>query len=280
MSKKKTSVSKDKHKDLPFLDSHGFDTREGEEIRPAEFSRRMGVDQSYVNSWERLGHVFRNKNDRFVWPHCRNDLETRKQNHVKAKAEKRTAALVRRENAKTTGEIPPAKPQAPGKPPINISRKDITNNKLVHWLIAGMENLQDTALAGTYQFAKAFEQLLKVEKAQTAMLVEKGDLIDRKAAFDTALAQANHKRNVWMNTPERIAVEFAEEAGIDRRLAYDLLTKHIHATLELIADSADDALTETKKNHVEEEPDQDELLVEQELKDSMTEEEFEEESDD
>lgn len=203
-------------KNKDFLDKKGFDIRKGEAIRPAEFARRMGADRRSVHQYLERGHVFRNKNGMLIWPHCKTDLESSRRLHVKQRAE---------------GLIPT---DISKKPPIKISREDLHNPELVQSLIAVFARQQDSALSGTYRFAKAFEQLLKVEKAQTAMLAERGDLIDRRAAEESLAAAARHKRNVWMDTPERIAAEFAKEAGIDHRRAYDLLTKHIHATLELI----------------------------------------------
>ncbi len=210
------------------------DTRYGEKISLAQFVRRVEqagqtTSHSSLNNYRMQGILTRTLDKKFVWPHCMEDLKKYRDATTGAYRSARSdRGTTRNKPAQYTGETPEEQPPETEVVPIDpaiaktISPNDLNLPSIVLQLSADLRALKGTALGGTFQYARTYNELIKAEKSQTEMLVRKGELVDRKKVEEMARLQASYQRNIWLNLPERIAVEFAEEAGIDRRLAYDL----------------------------------------------------------
>lgn len=230
--------------------SLSIDIRQGEQISGSEFRRRLnrnGIPTSTkdIRHLTRSGVLRRDAEGYFVWPHCADDLADIKGDRSIAPQMPNLDESIKRRSPNAVERIDRGskKVDHDDQPnddyeqriKLNIADDDLKLPKIVLQLINDLNQLKDSALSGTHAYAKTFNELIKARSAQTEMLVRDGELIERAGVEEAAKMSGQHQRNIWMNLPERIAVEFAEEAGIDRRLAYDLLMKHIHATLLMIS---------------------------------------------
>lgn len=222
-----------------------FDTRIGEYITREEAGKRCGVNPSRLSQLLEKGVVKKTEQGRYVWPHVKYDIEAARKQPYRATQVKPAGKVKRGPKPKQKGAPPAPEGTAPSTAPtntpqppstvfdisLNIKSEDLVKPEPIELLIEAIRKGEEGALGVSYQYGRTMTELLGVREQQLKILKLEDTIIDRTLATDYVQKLFQHVRNVFLNLPERVATEFAEEAGIDRRLAFDLLSKYIHRAL-------------------------------------------------
>ena len=224
-----------------------FDWRVGEFITGVEAARRLGINASRVNQLTKTGRLKVTEQGRYVWPHVKHDylagkkypLRTRQPSPVDGVQRKRSPRPKKKDAPPAPQGTAPSPPSTDAPTPpstvfdisLNIKSDDLVKLEPIELLIEAIKKGEEGALGVSYQYGRTMTELLGVREQQLKILKLEDSIIDRTVAMDYVQKLFQHMRNIFLNLPERVATEFAEEAGIDRRLAFDLLSKYIHKAL-------------------------------------------------
>lgn len=99
-------------------------------------------------------------------------------------------------------------------------------------LVARVLAEEDVEASGPVDFVKAWtaELTLKARQRSLDQAKEEGSLVNRAAAEAAFLAEARAIRDAWIAWPARIAVELADELGIEARRLTTALDREVRPT--------------------------------------------------
>ena len=104
----------------------------------------------------------------------------------------------------------------------------IKNTKRIHTKEESPEAKNLTESRARKEAAIAEREELRTQKM-------KGNLINRAAVLSTVQTIARQNRDMWLNWPKLVAVEYAEEFGVDSGLVYDVLHNGVKEYLHKVA---------------------------------------------
>ena len=88
----------------------------------------------------------------------------------------------------------------------------------------------------TFLQAKTANEVLKAQERRLKLLKLKGELIDRSRATLLVFRLAREERDAWVNWPARVAALMAAEFGIEPAVMQRVLTSHVRAHLDELAE--------------------------------------------
>lgn len=83
--------------------------------------------------------------------------------------------------------------------------------------------------------SRARKEAAIAEREELRTKQMKGEFINRATVLSTVQTIARQNRDMWLNWPKLVAVEYAEEFGVDSGLVYDVLHNGIRKYLEKVA---------------------------------------------
>lgn len=198
-------------------DSDG--TQETEWLLASEIAKRMGppVNRMKVGTWARSGKISKGTDSKYPWPLVRDEIRKVLNSNKVIDPDKRAKAP----------QVEQARIEVQPEEAIKLSASEMVLQELQR----GMEGADGRA----YQWARAMNEVLKVRKDQLKILEMEGKTVSRQEAENRMFTVSRQNRDIWLNWPQVVAVEMAEELGIDAKAMHDILKKHVRKNLERIA---------------------------------------------
>lgn len=118
---------------------------------------------------------------------------------------------------------------------IVVKQEDIKDTYTSDRILAVLEEGISGAETKAYQWARSVRELIALKKDQLNLLVLEGKTINREEVEDYIFSISRQNRDSWLNWPQIVATEMAEELEVDGKLMNDILIKCVRKNLERIA---------------------------------------------
>lgn len=112
---------------------------------------------------------------------------------------------------------------------------DYNNLSLGEQVIHSIQNRIKGSEKLAYSWSRALKESIDARSAMLKLLEQEGKTLDRKAVDDWLYNASRHNRDMWLNWPQLVATEIAEEVGCDSNLLYGVLNRLVRANLDRIA---------------------------------------------
>ena len=146
----------------------------------------------------------------YPWPQVRDEWRTHRK-EVQKKATKVTAGAVDIKEAEAT---------------------DVISSEKLMQLLKDGEPGSDKK---TYQWARAMNELIKVKQQQIKLLGMEDKTVDIEDVEKWVFETSRQNRDAWLNWPQVVSLEMAQELGVEPGLMNDILLKHIRKHLDKIS---------------------------------------------
>ena len=118
---------------------------------------------------------------------------------------------------------------------IVVKQEDVKDTYTSERIIELLEGSISGAEVKAYQWARSVRELIALKKDQLNLLVLEGKTINREEVESYIFTISRQNRDSWLNWPQIVATEMAEELEVDSKLMNDIILKCVRKNLERIA---------------------------------------------
>lgn len=212
---------------------------EYELLKAEEVARRLGVSKPSVNRLARDGYLTRTNWNKFPWPKTLDEFKTYQN------GKSRNAPIISQMEGKTVLETTPfldipeneiPKVDLPPEQTLYEQRKkDLETMSLGQKILEGLKRQIDGTENTAYNWARALNEHVKARQSMLDLLEQEGKTLKYSDVETWLMNVSRQNRDQWLNWPQRVATEMAEELGIDSRMMNDILMRHVRENLERAA---------------------------------------------
>ena len=112
---------------------------------------------------------------------------------------------------------------------------DYNNLSLGEQVIHSIQNRIKGSEKLSYSWSRALKEAIDARSAMLKLLDQEGKTLERAAVESWLYNVSRHNRDLWLNWPQLVSNEIAEELGCDSNLLYDILIRLVRENLERIA---------------------------------------------
>lgn len=205
-----------------------------------DFAEKLGTTRKTVNKLAREGHLTRMRDNSFPWPQAKYEWEKYQQGRQKQRPVLSQQKLMKSiiENDETDFDNFPTDDNQDQISPISNSdqrKKDLNNLSISAQIIDALQKNIDGSENSAYYWARALNEATKARTSMLAMLDAESKTLKRDDVETWVYNVSRQNRDIWLNWPQRVSTEMAEELGVDARLMNDILLKAVRKNLERVA---------------------------------------------
>lgn len=205
------------------------------------FAERVGTTSKTISLLGARGILTRNKKKQYPWPPCRYEWEAYQKGRLidkpllkdlKAKKEltKNATADMHEHLAEEHIKIEDAAEDS-----IQQRKNDLksmsTGEKIIEALKKGVSGSENSA----FYWARALNESVKARQGMLELLETESKTLKREEVETWLYQVSRQNRDIWLNWPQRVSTEMAEQLGIDSRMMNDVLMAAVRKNLERIA---------------------------------------------
>lgn len=216
-----------------------------EYIGASELSRRTGVTLNKIMKWISLGKIpfvddpdGKKKSKRYEWPDCGKivlnlDSSSRYPSRPSSGLKNVSTHPVKLSDQEPIQDQHQSKDYEERE---GFNREiDVRNLNIGERIIIELKNRVKGSDGLAYQWGRSLNEVVKSRKQLIELLQMEGKYLPKKEVEDWVYQTSRQNRDMWMNWPQLISQEMAEELGIDGKLMHDILLRHVRKNLERIA---------------------------------------------
>lgn len=115
---------------------------------------------------------------------------------------------------------------------IDKRKKDLLNLSFGEQIIDALKKRIDGSENSAFHWSRALNESIKARTSMLEMLEQESKTLKRAEVETWLYNVSRQNRDSWLNWPQRVAVEMAEQLGVDTRLLNDILMKSVRENLE------------------------------------------------
>lgn len=207
-----------------------------------EFADKLGTSKKNVNRLARDGVLTRLRDKSFPWPKAKYEWQKYLQQREKQQP------MLSQKNA--SKDIIPKKDDLVddesediinidgdeiSDDPIEQRKKDLNALSVGERIIDALKRNVKGAENSSYHYARALSESAKARKQLLEILEMESKTLKTEEVQNWLYQISRQNRDIWLNWPQRVATEMAEQLGVDARLMNDVLMKAVRFNLERIA---------------------------------------------
>lgn len=211
-------------------------------ISAAECARRLSTNYQKLNNLAIQGHMQKRMRDqKFPWPLAKEQYDkwmgNRREQVVYSSGDidkelseglaKNTQSPAPQYDTETDDDVPVMDRKDTGVDYNNLS----LGEQVIHSIqnrIKGSEKL-------SYSWSRALKEAIDARSAMLKLLEQEGKTLERAAVESWLYNVSRHNRDLWLNWPQLVSNEIAEELGCDSNILYGILNRLVRENLDRIA---------------------------------------------
>lgn len=202
---------------------------EQELVSSKELAKHLGISRNNINVLACAGHLTRKAKGGlwfYSWPAAKDEyknyLDKRKHQHHR--------------QDQIDGMISqPFSDQNQILTPEEQRTKDIETLSIGQMIIDGLKKHIDGVENTAFHWARALNESIKARQSMLELLEAESKTLKYEDVELWVMNVSRQNRDVWLNFPQRISTEMANELGVDVRLMNDVLSRHVRNNLEKVA---------------------------------------------
>lgn len=112
---------------------------------------------------------------------------------------------------------------------------DYNNLSVGEQIIMAIQNRTKGAEGTAYAWSRALKEAIGARSAMLELLEQEGKTLKREEVETWLYTVSRHNRDIWLNWPQLVANEIAEELNVDANLLYGILIRLVRVNLDRIA---------------------------------------------
>ena len=194
-------------------------------ISGSEVGKRLGVPPQRIGALAASGVLPRRFTDqKYPWP-------ATSETYARWDAEKRGQVLYTNGNFdKQLSDLntqSPAPPIDKSDPPVMDAKQqavDYANLSVGEQVINAIQQHTKGAEGTAYAWSRALKEAIAARSAMLELLGQEGKTLKREEVETWLYNISRHNRDIWLNWPQLVATEIAEELNVDANLLYGILS--------------------------------------------------------